>query len=73
MKDIVFVTAQPDVPYFHWQIKLYVHNFVEKGISPDNIHIVLALVHGKKEPSEGALKLKDLGIKIGRASCRERV
>jgi hypothetical protein len=64
MKDIVFVTAQPDVPYFHWQIKLYVHNFIEKGIDPNQIHVILALVHGVKEPSKGALGLKKLGINI---------
>ena len=64
MKDIVFVTAQPDVPYFHWQIKLYVHNFIEKGIKPKQIHVLLALVHGIKEPSKGALELKELGVNI---------
>jgi len=64
MKDIVFVTAQPDVPYFHWQIKLYVHNFIEKGIDPNQIHVILALVHGIKEPSEGALELNELGVNI---------
>ena len=64
MKDIVFVTAQPDVPYFHWQIKLYVHNFIEKGIDPNQIHVILAMVHGIKEPSKGALELKELGVNI---------
>ena len=34
MENILFVTAQPDVPYFHWQVKLYTHNFIEKGIKP---------------------------------------
>ena len=37
--NLVFVSAQPDVPYFHWQIKVYVHNFIEKGINPNDIHI----------------------------------
>jgi hypothetical protein len=64
MKDIVFVTAQPDVPYFHWQIKLYVHNFIEKGIDPNQIHVILALVHGAKEPSSGTTDLKKLGINL---------
>jgi hypothetical protein len=64
MKDIVFVTAQPDVPYFHWQIKLYVHNFIEKGVNPKNIHVIFAMVHGAKTPTENALKLKDFGINI---------
>jgi len=64
MKDIVFVTAQPDVPYFHWQIKLYTHNFIEKGIDPNQIHVILAMVHGKTEPTKGGLELKGLGINI---------
>ena len=52
MKDILFVSAQPDVPYFIWQIKLYVNNFIEKGIDPNQIHVVLGLVQGKTEPSK---------------------
>ena len=62
--NLVFVSAQPDVPYFHWQIKVYVHNFIEKGINPNNIHVVLAMVQGKKEPSEESLELKKLGINV---------
>ena len=27
MEKILFVSAQPDVPYFIWQIKIYVNNF----------------------------------------------
>jgi hypothetical protein len=64
MKDIVFVTAQPDVPYFHWQIKLYVHNFIEKGIKPEQIHVILAIVHNTTEPSDGGLDLVKLGINV---------
>ena len=64
MKDIVFVTAQPDVPYFHWQIKLYVHNFIEKGIDPNQIHVILAMVHGSTEPTDGAIELTKLGINL---------
>jgi hypothetical protein len=64
MQDLVFVSAQPDVPYFHWQIKLYVHNFIEKGINPKNIHVILAMVHGAKEPSEGTKELLNLGVNL---------
>ena len=64
MNNLVFVSAQPDVPYFHWQIKVYVHNFIEKGIDPNDIHVVLAMVQGKKEPSEESLELKKLGINV---------
>jgi len=64
MKDILFVTAQPDVPYFIWQIKLYVNNFIEKGINPDQIHVVLGIVNRNTEPSEESLELKNMGIHI---------
>jgi hypothetical protein len=63
-QDLVFVTAQPDVPYFIWQIKLYVHNFIEKGIDPNQIHVVLGLVLGNTKPSEESLKLKDFCINV---------
>jgi hypothetical protein len=63
MKDIVFVTAQPDVPYFHWQVKLYTHNFIEKGISPNNIHVIFSTL-GNNKLSQGAEELKNIGINI---------
>ena len=28
MGDLLFVTAQPDVPYFHWQCEIYLNNFI---------------------------------------------
>ena len=64
MKNILFVSAQPDVPYFIWQIKLYVNNFIEQGIDPNQIHVVLGMVQGKTKPSEESEKLKELGINI---------
>jgi hypothetical protein len=64
MENILFVSAQPDVPYFIWQIKLYVHNFIEKGINPNKIHVVLGLVQGNTKPSKGSEQLKELGINL---------
>ncbi len=64
MEKILFVTAQPDVPYFIWQIKLYVHNFIKKGIDPKQIHVVLGLVNNAQKPSEESLKLKEFGINV---------
>ena len=64
MKDILFVSAQPDVPYFIWQIKLYVHNFIEKGIDPNQIHVVFSIVNRNEKPSKESLKLKDFGINV---------
>jgi hypothetical protein len=64
MKDILFVSAQPDVPYFIWQIKLYVHNFIENGINPSQIHVVLGIVSGNQKPSDESIKLKEYGINV---------
>jgi hypothetical protein len=64
MEKILFVTAQPDVSYFIWQIKLYVHNFIEKGINPNQIHVIFSLLNKNKQPSQESLQLKDLGINV---------
>lgn len=64
MEDLIFVSAHPDIPYFHWQTKVYTHNFIEKGIKPENIHVLFVMVNGNTQPSEESLKLKDLGINI---------
>ena len=64
MKDILFVTAQPDVPYFHWQVRVYVENFVSLGIKPNQIHVVFGIVNPNSEPTNESLELKKLGINI---------
>jgi hypothetical protein len=64
MENILFVSAQPDVPYFIWQIKLYVHNFIDKGIDPNQIHIVLGLVQGKTKPSDESKQLEGMGVNL---------
>jgi hypothetical protein len=61
--NISFITAQPDVPYFHWQCKLYTYNFIKLGIRPEQIHIVFSIFKDK-QPSEGALELKKTGVNV---------
>ena len=63
MEDLVFVSVQPDIPYFHWQTKIYVNNFIDKGIKPDKIHVLFVMVDRDQE-SEESLKLKDYGINV---------
>ena len=41
--DLIFVSAQPDVPYFHWQCEVYLNNFIKMGIPPRNIHVIFAI------------------------------
>ena len=62
--DLVFVTAQPDVPYFHWQVKVYSYNFIEMGINPSQIHVIFAMVNGNTEPTKESLELKSMGINV---------
>ena len=64
MEDLIFVSAQPDVPYFHWQVRVYVHNFIEMGINPNQIHVVFAMVNKEKEPSLEGTELKKMGINV---------
>jgi hypothetical protein len=64
MENMLFVSAQPDVTYFIWQIKLYIHNFIEKGIDPNKIHVVLGLVQGNTKPSKQSEELKELGVNV---------
>jgi hypothetical protein len=63
MNNIKFVTAQPDVSYFHWQCEIYVNNFIEKGIDPNQIHIVFSTTNNAP-PSPESLGLKKYGVNI---------
>jgi len=64
MENLIFVSAQPDLPYFHWQIKLYIHNFVKHGINPKNIHVILGILQGQIEPSDGAIEILKQGVNL---------
>lgn len=63
-EDIIYVTAQPDVPYFHWQVELYVHNFISLEIDPKQIHVIFSLPNGAKERTESSKRLDRLGCNI---------
>lgn len=63
MKELIYVTSQPDVSYFHWQSQIYGYNFTKQGIDPKNVHIIFGLVNNNK-PSSEAKKLKDFGYNV---------
>ena len=44
-KKIVFISVQPDVPYFHWQVEVFIHNAMKNGINPNWIEIVFGYDH----------------------------
>jgi hypothetical protein len=58
LSDLLFVSAQHDVPYFHWQVEVYINNFIDKGVPPENIHVIFSLHNGAIKPSKGARRLK---------------
>lgn len=41
-KKVIFMSAQPDVPYFHWQVEVMIHNFMKLGINPNWIEVLWA-------------------------------
>lgn len=41
-KKTIFMSAQPDHPYFHWQVEVLIHNFIRLGINPNWIEILWA-------------------------------
>jgi hypothetical protein len=61
--DLKFVCAQPDVPYFHWQAKVFIKNFIDKGINPDRIHLVFGMWE-TDIPTEEAKKLTEFGVNV---------
>lgn len=64
MEKLLFVSAQPDLPYFHWQTKLYVHNFIEKGINPKQIQILFSITQENGEPTDGGIDLIKTGVNV---------
>lgn len=70
---LIFVSAQPDVPYFHWQCEVYINNFIELGVPKENIHVLFGLVNKSTELSNGAKNLKKYTDNVyGYADNRER-
>lgn len=57
-----FVTAQPDVKYFHWQCEIYCNNFVNLGINPNDIVIIFGSQSGIE--STFSKRFKERGFNV---------
>lgn len=53
-KKTIFMSAQPDHPYFHWQVEVLINNFIKLGINPNWIEILWAY---SENPSYDGLAL----------------
>jgi hypothetical protein len=40
MKIVRYISAQPAIPYYTWQVEVMITNFIEMGINPNHIDIV---------------------------------
>ena len=73
LDNFIFISAQPDVPYFHWQCEIYVNNFIRLGIERERIFILFAYTDNKSKLSDGAENLKNLTPNVfGFSDDRER-
>lgn len=54
MHNLIFISVQPDEPYFHWQVEVMLNNFLDKRVNGNNIDVLFST---RKEPSEAAKKL----------------
>lgn len=52
---MIYLSAQPDHKYFHWQLEIQFLNFQDLEIPLSSYHVVIGI---KEEPSEGILLLQ---------------
>ena len=38
-----YISVQPDIPYFHWQVEVYVNNFISIGINQNDINVIFMI------------------------------
>jgi hypothetical protein len=59
---MIYLSAQPDSLYFAWQVETMLTNFIDKGIDPGNIHIVVG--YKDNNVSKEFIKLKNKYTKV---------
>lgn len=47
---MIYISVQPDIPYFHWQIEVMLTNFKEVGIDLSKCHVIF--LHKEKESEQ---------------------
>jgi hypothetical protein len=46
MKKLRYVSVQPAINYYTWQVEVMIHNFIKHGINPNHIDIVCSIKDG---------------------------
>lgn len=55
---MIYLSCQPAIPRYTWEVEVYINNFIQMGVNPQSIHVVLGYVKGSKEMPEDWLKLQ---------------
>jgi hypothetical protein len=42
---MIFLSAQPAIKYYSWQVEVMINNFIENNIKPSDIHIVCYIIN----------------------------
>lgn len=53
---MIYISVQPDIAYFHWQVELYLFNFLQVGIKPEDVHVIF--LYNGSTPSEKGLEMQ---------------
>ena len=56
MRKMTFISVQPDELFFHWQVEVFIHNAMSKGINPNWIEIIFAC---DKNPTAESISLAE--------------
>lgn len=55
MKNLRYVSVQPRILYYAWQVEVMINNFIKHGINPNNIDILVAW-----NPNDDTSKIKNV-------------
>lgn len=56
---MIYLSCQPAISRFTWEVEVYVNNFIEMGVNPSDIHVVLGLDISLKGIPIDWIKLRD--------------
>jgi len=56
---MIYLSCQPAIPRYTWEVEVYLENFLSKGVPPQNIHVVLGFVKDINEIPKDWVKLRN--------------
>lgn len=57
MKELYYISAQPAIPYYTWQVEVMIQNFIKNGIDPSHIHVLAGVGVGGTPKTWKTLRL----------------